>query len=509
MAQSRIERSVKNMLLALSEQFTYSVMSFICRTVFIYTLGKYYLGFSGLFSDILSLLSLAELGFGTAITYLMYKPAAINDYKTLAGLLNTYKKIYILIGSGILVIGLAMTPFLKFFISNIPNIPELPVIYWLYLLNTVASYFFSYKRSILIVYQKNYIISLICAISIFVQNLLQIIFLITTKNYILYLVIQVFCTFANNVVISLYVDRQYKAIIQLRKEKITKVQENTIAKNVKAMMISKLSSVVVSSTDNLLISSFVSTVILGLYSNYAMFITMIRTLMQKVFDALTGSVGNMIATENVQKTYDIFTKLWFIDFWLSSFCSITLYTLVDSFISLWLDGTYLLKKSIVFLICINLFMRLMRNVFLMFIDTYGLFVEIKKKCLAEALINLIVSLILVGPCKMGILGILLGTFISNITTNFWVEPYIIFVGKFNVSMQYYFYTFSKYFVCTISIGIIEDILANKLITANGWIGFIIKLVVVVITTNIAYIIIFHKSNEFKYMKQVIKNKVSL
>lgn len=506
MGASRTKNSIRNTFFALGGQAIHSVLTFVCRTVFIYTLGKTYLGFSGLFSDILTLLSLAELGVGTAILYSMYKPAANKDTKTVAALLNLYKKVYNTIGLIITAIGLCLTPFLNFFISDIPDIPELPIIYLLYLFNTSASYFFVYKKSILIVNQQSYIYSIIYIITITAQTVLQMIFLWLTKNFIAFLVIQVVCTFANNFLISLYVDRKYKDLKKYRSEKVDEATKKKIFTNVKAMFVSKLSSAVVTSTDNLLISKFVSTVVLGFYSNYTLFITMMRTIVQKVFEALTGSVGNLVATESSDRIYSTFKKIWFVNFWIVGFPCTALFVLVNPFIELWIGKDYMLGIDIVFIICLNLFMRLIRNTFITFNDTYGHFVELRWKCIAEAAINLIVSIIFVLPLKMGIYGILLGTFISNITTNFWYEPYLLFVKKFHVGMKAYFLIFIKYVIVLLLGGASSYYICNYIILLNGWLGFIIKVIITCIIINVFIIAAYMKTEEFKYFSELVKKK---
>lgn len=492
--------------MALVEQGIYTVMSFFCRTVFIYSLGKTYLGFSGLFSDILTLLSLAELGVGTAILYSMYKPTAKGDHKQVAALLNLYKKVYNTIGVIITVVGFALTPFLKYLISDIPDMPEIPVIYILYLLNTTASYFFIYKKSILITDQKSYVASLIYICTTTLQNLLQIVFLLTTHNFIIYLLIQIACTLANNIIISVYVDRHYSYLKQYKDEQLCKEDKQVIYNNVKAMFVSKLSSAVVTSTDNLLISKFVSTIVLGLYSNYTLFTTMLRTILSKIFEALTGSVGNLVALESSDRVYKTFRKIWFVNFWLVSFSCAGLFALVNPFITLWVGESYLLEERVVFIVCLNLYMRLIRNTFLTFNDTYGMFKQLKPKCIAEAIINLTVSLLFVGPMKMGIYGVLFGTFVSNITTNFWYEPYLLF-KKFGVSLKKYFLLFGEYILLTaISAGTMFWV-CNYVIALNGWIGFILKVAVTCVCINLFYIVVFARTDEFKYFLEIVEAKI--
>lgn len=504
---SRTIRSFKNSRAAIFEQIIYNVLSFVCRTVFINCLGRTYLGFSGLFSDVLTLLSLAELGMGTAIIYSMYKPAATGDYKKVTALLNLYKKIYTGLGVGLTVFGLCLTPFLNFIISDIPELPELPWIYILYLLNTTSSYFYIYKKSILIVDQRSDVISIISIIANSLKSVLQIVCLLESQGFIIYLVIQLIFTIANNVFVSIYVDRKYPYLRQFKTERIDDATKQEVFTNVKAMFVSKLSSAVVTSTDNLLISKFVSTILLGYYSNYTLFTTMIRTVVSKVFEALTGSVGNLVATEKAEKVYSSFKKMWFVNFWIVGFCCSCLYVLVNPFIGLWIGESYLLDSAIVFMICINLYMRLMRNTFITFTDTYGLFVELRLKSICEAIINLVVSLILVGPLKMSICGILLGTLISNLTTNFWYEPYLLFVKKFNISWFKYLLKYVVYlFVTVIATGVVV-LISNCIHLDNLWIMFGIKLILCCIVINAFYGLVFFRTEEFQFLWNIILGKL--
>ena len=507
MNNNRTQKSIKNTATALAEQVVYNVLSFVCRTIFIQTLGKTYLGFSGLFSDILTLLSLAELGMGTAIIYSMYKPAADMDYPKLTGLLNLYKKVYTTLGVALSLVGLVLIPFLKYIISDIPELPELPLIYILYLFNTTGSYFFIYKKSILIVDQRSDVVSIVSIVANSLKSILQIVILLCFNDFILYLIIQLVATIGNNIALSLYVDKHYSYLKAYKNEKVDDNTKQTIFTNVKAMFVSKLSSAVVTSTDNLLISKFVSTVLLGYYSNYTLFVTMIRTVVSKIFEALTGSVGNLVATEESTKVYEVFKKIWFVNFWIVSFCCSSLFILINPFIRLWIGEGYLLDITVVFIVCLNLYMRLMRNTFITFTDTYGLFVELRVKSICEAIINLVVSLILVGPCKLGIFGILLGTLISNMTTNFWYEPYLLFVKKFHVSWFRYLGLYCKYLVVMIIPTAIIIAISSFFFKSISWINFGVEILLCCIITNLFYLLVFHKTSECQYMIDLIKRRI--
>ncbi len=501
---SRTYYSARNLVFALISQGLDSILTFIARTVFIYTLGKTYLGMSGLFSDILTLLSLAELGCGTAIIYAMYKPAANRDEKKLSALLNLYRKIYITLGIGMTAAGLCLIPFLGFFISDMPDIPELPVIYVLYLLNTTSSYFFSYKKSILTAYQVHHIVSKITMVTVLTQNICQMAVLLLTHNFLLYLSIQLFATFFSNMAISVYVDRHYPFLKTYAKEKLDKESKQDIVKNIKAMFLDKLSSAVVTSTDNVLISKFVSTIVLGYYSNYTLFVTIIRNIMLRISDALTGSVGNMVSTESPARAKQIFEYLLFLNFWIIGCFSILLFTFINPFITLWVGDSYLLDIVIVFIISLNMYMRYIRNTQLIFIDTYGLFQEIRIKCISEALINLIVSLIFLIPLKMGVSGVLLGTFVSNILTNFWFEPYIIYTKRFHASPLSYFRRFFQYLGVTLGTGTVIYVVNGTILPEAGIFLLLVKLLISLFLTCLCFYLIFRKSEEYRYIREKLK-----
>lgn len=507
MAKSRLDNTIEGSKIGLIYQFVYSFAYFIVRTVFIKTLGNTYLGINGLFSDILTLLSLAELGFGTSIMYFMYKPFAENDEKTTTILLRFYGKAYKIIGIVIAIIGVSLTPFLNFIISDIPDIPELKIIYLLYLLNTVLSYFWSYKRSMLIADQKIYISYIIQLVAISLQYALQIVALIVFRNFLLYLSIQVFCTFLNNFWTSKYVDKHYPYTKMYKDKKIPRETLCTIAVKIRAMFASKVSSAIVSSTDNILISKFVSTMVLGLYSNYLIFINLIRQIVGKIFEALTGSLGNLLAKEDGEKAYDIFNKMFFANFGIVSFCVAGIYVLIDPFIQLWIGQDYLLPSSVEVIICINLYLRLIRNTALTYCDTLGIFEKMQKKCIAEALLNIVISLFLLLPMKMGIFGVLLGTFFSNLLTNFWYEPWVLFKDVFKKSQRKYYLTFFLYFGYSIVVSVALRKFINLIKWDNLMGAFITKLVLFLALYVISFWAVFGRTKNYQYYKAVVLKRV--
>lgn len=502
--KSRIFNSIRNTGYAFLSQGLSSILAFITRTVFINTLGRNYLGINGLFSDILTLLSLAELGVGTAIIYSMYKPFAEKDEKKVAALLNLYGKVYTILGIVVTLIGLSLIPFLSFFISDVSLIPDLKIIYLLYLLNTSFSYFFIYKKSMLIVSQKMYVASKIQMMIITIQSILQIVVLLVFNNIIFYLLVQVVLVLVNNIYISIYVNNKFRYLKVYKSERVDSKTKSEIFKNISAMFLSKLSSVIVTSTDNILISKYVSTVVLGYYSNYTLFVMFIRQIFSKLFDSITGSVGNLVAIESKEKAKEVFENILFVSFWLVGLFSIMFFILINPFIDIWIGSEYLLSRDIVFWICLNLYMRFIRNPSLTYIDTYGLFNKMKWKCVLEAIINFTSSLFYLKVLNLGILGVLLGTFTSNICTNFWYEPHVIYINKFNVSTKSYFIKFFKYLFVVLLSGLVAFKLCNIVFSTIKILNFIINIIICMIVINCIFFIFFHRSKEFKYLQNIIK-----
>lgn len=501
--QTRTSKSIRNSMVAMLAQIMNVFLSFITRTVFIKMLGSDYLGVNGLFSNILSMLSLAEMGVGTAIIYALYKPISENDEKRISALMNLYAKVYKLIGIVIGILGLLLIPFLGYLIKDQPNIPSMTLIYLMFLANSVVSYFFTYKRSILIASQNGHINALNQIIFSVIQNIIQISILLNLRKYIPYLLVQFICTVCSNVAISIEADKLFPYLKLHTKEIVDDETKKNIGKNVVAMMSNKIGSVVVSGTDNLLISAFVGVYWVGLYSNYVLIIATIQNLIMQIINAITASVGNLIATESNEKSYNVFKNLFFINFLIAILSSMFLIILLNPFILLWIGEKYILESNIVSIIVINFFIIIMRQPAVIYINTYGLFWQIKWKSLFEAGINLVSSLILIIFFDAGVFGVLLGTTISNLLTNFWWEPYVVYKFRFKISLKNYLSLYMKYVASGIATFVIIKLLSD-FITLEGFLGLISKAMLCVLISIIVISLFFYKSEEFKYFLNLLK-----
>lgn len=418
----RTKNSLINMVVGVGTQFLALLLSFINRVVFVHYLSAAYLGVNGLFSNILGLLSLAELGFGSAMVYNLYEPVANGDHDTTIRLMNLYKWIYRWVALVVLIGGSALYPFLDYLIKDTSGVEHLHFIYLMFLANSVVSYLFSYKASMLFVDQRSYV-QILCNYAVqVVQTLCQIVVMVCTQNFILYLTVQILASFLQNVLVAWKVDRDYPYLND-HKELPSKEVQKGIWKNVYALSAHKFGGIVVNGTDNLIMSAFVGLESVGIYSNYSLVVNQATYFLNKIFTAFTGSVGNLNATESREKVYEVYQAMDFLVFLLCGYVSAAMFVLFTPFIELFFGEEYLFSTPIVFLVIAVFYLKWMRQVNLIFKDAMGLFWQDRYKPIVEALINLVVSIALVF--RYEIVGIFAGTVISTLTTCFWVEPYVL------------------------------------------------------------------------------------
>ena len=501
---SRISNSIKNIKYAMLGQAMSIIINFLTRTIFTRVLSAEYLGVNGLFSNIISILSLAELGVGSAIIYSMYKPLAEKDVLKLKVLMNFYKKVYFTIGIFILVFGVGITPFLQTFIKEMPDIQNLNAIYILYVTNSAFTYFLSYKRSFLIADQKKYIDTFYEYTFLLIRNVFQIIVLLATKNFLLYLMIQIIITVLQNAIISAKTDRLYPFLREKIEVKMDKEDTALIVKNTKALLMHKIGGVLVLGTDNLVISKFVGIIEVGLYSNYLMIIAALNQVIGLVFQSLASSIGNLGVTEKGDKNIFIFKAIDLIGFWIVSFSSICLVILFNPFINLWLGINYMFPSSVVLLIVINFYFSGRRQSVLTFKEAFGLFWYDRYKPLFEAGINLIFSLILVK--YFGIEGVIMGTIVSTLTICVTVEPYVLFKYGFKTSPKAYYFDYTFKAAITVIVGVITWGICT--IFSDATFGsFFLRMVVCASIPNLIFVVIFWKTQEFQYLLMVVKNVI--
>lgn len=501
MQSSRTANSLVNIKYAIIGQFFGLCISFVTRFVFVRTLNVDYLGVDGLFVNVLSILSLVDLGLGTAVIYSLYKPLAENDERSICLLLKLYRNYFRFIGIAVLLLGLFVTPFINSLVKEIPNIPYIKLIFLLFVIDTSIGYFFAHKRSLIIADQKRYITSLYRYSFFFTLNIIQILLLLIFKNYLLYLIAKIVFTFLENILISYKANKLYPFIKNKINGIIDKDEKKSILRNVKSMAFHKVGGVVVKSTDNILISKLVGVEIVGLYSNYILIINALNIIYSIIFQNVTASIGNLALSASHKLKYN-FNILNLIGYYIYAISAITLLVLFNPFISLWLGNNYLLSKDVIFVIVFNFYIDGMRKSVLTYRDALGLYWYDRYKPFVEAIINLIFSLVL--GIKYGILGILLGTSISTLFICTVVEPYILFKYGFKASVVEYFSSYFKFFALLIFSGFIVYF-TTTFVGFDNVFRIIVNLLVSTFTPFLIITFFYKSSSEFNFLLSVIKN----
>ena len=446
MENERVKNIKRNLIFNVIKYGVDLVFKFVLRTVMIYYLGVQYLGLNGLFSNIFTFLNLADLGIGTAIVFSMYKPVAENNIEKIKTLQNLYKKFYLIVSIIILTLGGIVTPFIKSFINGeSPSDINLYLLFGMYLINAVCGYLFAHKRSLLFAYQRNDIENKIKSICTIVMSGLQVAAIVIFKNYYIYYAITIVFTILDALWVYL-IAKKYYPEISGPANKLDDVTKKEITKNVAALSMHKIGVALVFSTDNILISAFISLTVLGAYSNYALISSTLASLFVLLNNALMGSMGNMIASCDTEYCYKRFRFINFIYSYLSAFTTICMFVLFQPFIKMWTSNNpdYLLSTPSVLLICISYYTNRMRACPNLFKESCGLFWNDRWRPIVESVVNLVASLLLVKP--LGLNGIILGTIISTVVAPLWVEPLVLYKHYFKKPLVKYF---TRYAIDTI------------------------------------------------------------
>ena len=499
--KSRTEYSVMNTSVAFVAQISAILMGFFTRVVFTRMLSEGYVGINGLFTDILNILSLSELGVGTAITYALYRPIAENDISKQQILMRMFRTFYRMTAGFVLVAGMCLIPFLDILMKDRPDVDHLIIIYLLYLLNSFVSYLLIYKKILVDAHQMNYITVMYHNGFLVLQDICQIIVLLLTRNFILFLIVAVVCTMSGNICMSRKADRLFPYLKEPCKEQLLQEERRDIFKNVKAMLMHKIGNVVVNNTDNLLISSFVGVVTAGIYSNYYLIIGSVRQVLDQAMLGVAASVGNLGVTEEKEKVGQIFDRLFFVGYWLFGFAGVCLLELLNPFVELAFGERYLFRKEIVLILCINFCINGMRRAVLIFKESMGLFWYDRYKAVAEAVLNLVISVLLVT--KFGVAGVFAGTFCSTVLTSVWVEPYVIYKYRLEKPVTEFFAKYAGYLgVMAVVWGITEY--CCRFISGQVFLVLICRLGICLIVPNILLWLIYRRTVEWKELWNLLK-----
>lgn len=502
----RTKKSIRNATVSIIMNVIMILIGLVSQKIFLHILGTEYLGISGLFSNIISMLAIVELGIGPAIIYNLYRPIKENDTVKIKALINFYKKVYNIIAILIFILGILLIPLLPYILKD-ANIPEnIVIIYILFLTDTFVSYLAAYKQSILYANQENYIINIIHIVYLIVMNFSQLFLLYLTENYYLYLITKIICRLLENVVISLVVLKKYPIFFIKNQEKVDSSTSKDILTRTKGLIFHKIGTFIVDGSDNIIISTFLGIKMVGLYTNYSLILNAVTNLTTQVFSAITSSVGNLLVSVNKEKNVEVFKNIYFINFVMATIISVGFLCCIQPFISIWIGKKYLLSSFIVITLAINLYIKILSRTMNTFKEAAGIFYEDRYVPILQSVINIIVS-ILLSYC-LGLAGVFIGTIVSNLLLHLYSYPKYVYKQLFSNGVISYFKNFIKYLFIFILILVICYLITFVVIVNNVFLQLLLNIIISLILSITIIVVAFRKTSQFIYCKNLGVSMIS-
>ena len=507
MSESRSKKTATNMMFGFMYQGITLVLSFVSRSVFINTLGTEYLGLNGIFTDVLKLLSMADLGFALAMSYSFYKPLAEDDHDKVASLIAFYNKVYNIIAVSVTILGLSFIPFLRFIIKTEKEIPNLEIYYLFSLAGIVMSYLFVYKTTLLTADQKDYKITRVRMVTSLIKTVLEVVTLILFRNYILYLAIDLIVQFGNNFYASHVAVKEFPYIADTRKAKpLSKEDQKNIFTSLKSVFVYKLSMMLYNFTDNILISVITGTIMVGFYSNYLMLSNKLLLVEQIIFSSMTASVGNLIVREKEEKRLEVFKSMQSVSYIFCGIITSVFALMASDVIYVWLGETFKLPLLVVIAISINTYFSCILQPLWIYRDATGIYKKTKYVMLTGAIMNIILSIVL--GLRIGLAGIIFASAISRICTYFWYEPRLLFREYFGASAGRYFLGLLTNFAMVLGLsGGIYFFSRN--IRPESWPQLIIKGAVIGIICTLVFLLFYIRTDGAQNIIKRVKRMLGI
>ncbi|MCM1286166.1 MAG: polysaccharide biosynthesis protein [Acetobacter sp.] len=499
----RSKNSIRNLFFGTISKIYNLIIPFLMRTAIIYLLGMEYLGLSSLFASVLSVLNLAELGIGSALVFSMYEPVANDDGEKICALMRLYKIYYRVIGIVILVIGIAITPFLPNLVKGeIPSDMNIYILYYLNLVTTAISYWlFAYKNCLLSVHQRYDVGDKIGYVINTVKYLGQFLVLLIFKNYYLYLIVATISGVVSNLTTARIVDKiypQYKAMGKLPKDEVKKIN-----RKVADLFTSKIGSIVYDSADTIVISAFLGLIALAKFQNYFFVMNTIFGFVSLITSSSLAGIGNSLITESEEKNFNDLKKITLIISWISAFCVCCFACLYQPFMTLWVGEDNLLPYGMVVVFCSYFIIRQINNLLNVYKDAAGMWHEDKWRPLTCSLVNLVFNIILVQ--FWGLYGILLSTIASMVVVGMPWLTHNLFTTVFHCNPKKYIIDIIKYLLLTAICAAICIGITNIIKIESNIITIIVNLIICAIVPNAIFFILFRKREEFKSVVRLINN----
>ncbi len=504
----RIQKAEKNIIFGYISNLVVLLVNFIQRTVFIYVLGKTFSGVNETYTNVLSVLSLAEMGIGTALNYSLYKPVAERDIEKIKSYMRFYRKAYLTIAGVIAVVGIAISPLLKYILKNPGNLTvrELTLYYYLFLFNTVISYFVAYKYSLSNAEQKNYIQININTLTKIATATVQITVLLLFRNFLFYLLAQSVVELIQKIFVTAYMNRIYPYLRDQDVKKLTAQETQVVATKTKALICHKVGDMARLQTDFLVISSFVNVDTSAVVGNYVYIITYVGNFVNIIFDSVISGFGNVVATESKERQYLLFKVYRFFACWLFGFGAVGFFHLLTPFIGgVWMrDAGWTLPQVTVTLLVMDFYLKGGRTVLLNFKIASGLFEQDRFLPLIQGAVNLVVSIALV--VRIGVTGVYVGTLVSGILANL-IRPGIIYRVCFDKKAGAYFRDSLKYICVILAVGAVVTPIRHVVMGEVTIVTFALMVVLITLLYNLVFLAVFHRTEEFAYLWKAVAGRL--
>ena len=493
----RIERTknaTRNIFFGVVLRIYTTLVPFTMRTAMIYFMGVQYLGLNGLFTSVLSVLNLAELGVGNAMVYSMYKPIVEDDTETICALMRLYRTYYRIIGLLIAIAGVCLTPFVPKLITG--TLPDNVNIYILYLMNlaaTVLSYWlFAYRNCLFAAHQRGDMTSKIILVADTIKYVCQLYVIIILKNYYIYILVAL-CTQVLSNIITAIASRKMFPLYR----PIGKLEHNTVKdinKRIADLFTSKIGSVVVNSVDTLVISAFLGLSMLGIYQNYFFIMQSVIGMIDIIFSACTAGIGNSVIVETSEKNFNDLKKFTFIIMWISGVCVCCFACLYQPFMKLWVGEKLMLEYSAVVCLCIYFFIYEINRLLNTYKDAAGIWHEDRFRPLVTAIANLTMNLIMVQ--FWGIYGIILSTVLSMLFVGMpWLIQNLFSTIFKKDLLRGYVALLLKYAFIALAVSIIT-LFFSSFVRGSVYIELVIRAIICLIVPNVILWLIYRNKKEY-------------
>ena len=505
--RGRVRSAERNILFGYAGQFGTALMAFVLRTVFIHNLNEELLGINSTYTNILSILSMAELGIGTALNFALYGPVARGETEKIKSYMQMYRRAYHMIAAVVAAAGLALAPFLRYLVKKpgIITVRELTVYYLIFLFNTVSTYFVSYKYSLVNAEQKNYIQTNIITITKIVTVLIQIIVLIRTRNFLLYLLTDAAVQLAQKIIVSRLLDRMYPYLTERDIAPLTRAESGEIWAKTRALVLHRIGDVARLQTDALIISSMIQVSVAGMVDNYSLVISTVSNFVNIIFNSVISSFGNLIATEERARQYAMFRVYRFFASWVYGFSATGFFVLLTPLIRLWLGDAWALPGAAVYLIITDYYFKGDRIVLSNFKTAAGIFEQDKYLALIQGAVNLVLSIALV--MKIGLAGVYVGTVVSGLIANV-TKPFIIYRVAFDRSALPYFADTARYATVAAGTAAVSMALSRYVLTSLSIGRFIAMAVFITVLFNGVFVLLYRRTEEFRYLAGLARRRLA-